>query len=224
MAAEIARLSSELAEIQSALENKHSALGHMQTTAMQASGIAACELAIFRAELEAAERDSVEVWEGRKHAMSAACAAADAQAKVEEWARAQETAAAEAKTAAVAAETQLHDAVRRALTGEAEARREREHAEASNEAVRSLTQKHSLELSSLRAQFAQERAKSETERAATQNEMTARLKAVCVREAQMASAMGKVSRSSLMKPTQRAGIARLLPHPQSLRPALSGLC
>lgn len=198
MAGEIARLSSQLAEVQSALEKGHTALGYEQASAMQAGGIAACELAIILAELRSAERESTEAWEGVEHALeSASCAAADANAKAEGWAKAQGTAEAEAKAAAAAAAKQLDDALRRALIGESEARREREHAEASNEAVRSLTQKQSLELSSLRAQLAQERAKGETERAATQNEITARLNAVCAREAQMASAMGKVSRSHL---------------------------
>mmetsp|Transcript_30327 Transcript_30327/g.97931 ORF Transcript_30327/g.97931 Transcript_30327/m.97931 type:complete len:362 (+) Transcript_30327:976-2061(+) len=198
MAGEIARLSSQLAEVQSALEKGRTALGYEQASAMQAGGIAACELAIILAELRSAERESTEAWEGVEHALkSASCAAADANAKAEGWAKAQGTAEAEAKAAAAAAAKQLDDALRRALVGESEARREREHAEASNEAIRSLTQKNSLELSRLRAQLAQERAKGETERAATQNEITARLNAVCAREAQMASAMGKVSRSHL---------------------------
>jgi len=225
MAGEIARLSSQLAEVQSALEKGRTALGYEQASAMQAGGIAACELAIILAELRSAERESTEAWEGVEHALkSASCAAADANAKAEGWAKAQGTAEAEAKAAAAAAAKQLDDALRRALVGESEARREREHAEASNEAIRSLTQKNSLELSRLRAQLAQERAKGETERAATQNEITARLNAVCAREAQMASAMGKVSRSHLEEIHAASEDGFVPPPPRSLRPILAGLC
>lgn len=198
MAAEIARLSSELAEMHSALDQGHAALGREQASASQARSIAACELAIVCTELTVAERESAEAWEGVERAVeTAARRAADAKVKAEGWAKAQEAAAAEADAVAAAAKKQLADAVRRGLAGEAEARRERERAEASNEALRSLTQRHSLELSGLRAQVAQERAKGETERTAIHNEITARLKAVSAREAHMASAMGKVSSSSL---------------------------